>query len=256
MQPTMGRPVALWIWPRVLSGDTAMTAIGVVGTEVGYVIAADGRFTLDDETRRAATPAAISKNEGEEAQKIFPIIDKEKALAYAVAGFITIGDDFNVLEVLKRKMVSLSNRNFATCKKYFEAVAAKVADELNEAKSTKRIDKLPAYRKTEAGNGWKILEIVLVGYFKGYPYLMIAELSHVDGSDVDYEVNSHPSNTAILMGSDAVRKAMYPDPGGEADPRFERYAVRRPIKSQQDGEEYVTGFIAACSFRSRARNRP
>src|SRR4030088_2873822 len=49
------------------------------------------------------------------------------------------------------------------------------------------------------------------------------------------------------MGSDAVRKAIYPDPGGEADARFERYAVRTPIKSQQDGEKYVTGFIAACS---------
>ena len=160
MQPTMGRPVALWVSPQVLSRDTAMTAIGVAGTEVGYVIAADGRFTLDDETRRDARSEAISKNEGEEAQKIFPIIDR-KALAYAVAGFITIGDDFNVLEVLKKKMDTLSKRNFATCKKYFEAVASKVANELNKAKRTKRIDKLPTYRKTEGA--WTILEVVLVG---------------------------------------------------------------------------------------------
>jgi hypothetical protein len=49
------------------------------------------------------------------------------------------------------------------------------------------------------------------------------------------------------MGSEAVRKALYPDSGGEADARFDRYAVRTPIRSQLDGEEYVRGFIAACS---------
>jgi len=127
VQSTMGRPVSLWISPRVLYGDTTMTAIGVVQTEAGFVIVADGRMIIDDETRRATTPAAILEKESEEAQKIFPIIDKEKALAYASAGSVTIGD-FNVVEVLKRKMASLSNRNFATCKQYFEAVAEKFAD--------------------------------------------------------------------------------------------------------------------------------
>ena len=84
-----------------------MTALGVVGTEAGFVIAADGRMTLDNETKRTETPEAVLAMESEEAQKIFPITDTEKALAYAVAGFVNI-DDFNVFETLKRKMTSLS----------------------------------------------------------------------------------------------------------------------------------------------------
>lgn len=231
---------------RVLIEDPTMTAIGVVGIESGFVIAADGRMTLDDEARRATTPAATLELESEEAQKIFVIADKEKTLAYATAGFVKI-DDFSVLDALKRKMATLANRNFDTCKKYFEAVAERLADELNEAKRAKLIDKLPAYRKMEIGGGWKILDVVLAGYFKNYPCLTIAQLSHTDGLDVHYNVNSHPPNYCILLGSDAVRRAMYPNPGGEADARFSPYAVKTPITSQQDGEEYVTGFIAACS---------
>ena len=99
----------------------------------------------------------------------------------------------------------------------------------------------------EGARGWKILEVILVGYFRGSPCLTIAQWSHANGKNVIYDVNSYPTNYSILSGSDTVRKAMYPDPGGKVDTRLAAYIVNTPIRSLSDGEKYVTGFIAACS---------
>jgi hypothetical protein len=76
---------------------------------------------------------------------------------------------------------------------------------------------------------------------------MIAQLWHKDDLEVHYDVNSYPSNYSFLLGSEAVRRAMYPNPGDVADARFAPYSVKTPIMSGQDGEKYITGYIAACS---------
>ena len=77
------------------------------GLAQAFVIGADGRMSRDDETKPIA--AGTSMRETEEAQKIFPIIDSGKALAYAISGFVSL-DDFNVLEDVKTKTIWLSKR--------------------------------------------------------------------------------------------------------------------------------------------------
>ena len=230
---------------QYLFKETDMTTLGIVGTSEGFVIAADGRMTIDDETKRTTSTAAVLAMESEEAQKIFEIVDQEKTLGYAMAGFVTL-DNFLLLEEIKRKLQWLSKRDFDTCKKYLTAVAEKVTDEINEAKRAKIIEKFPAYRRTETGEGWKIADLILVGYFKGAASLACAQFTHMDGVKAECDVNSLSPSSCLLSGSDTIRKAIYPDAGNAPDARFAQY-VKQPVRSLQDGEDYIRGFIAACS---------
>jgi hypothetical protein len=59
-------------------------------------------------------------------------------------------------------------------------------------------------------------------------------------------VNSVPPNYRLLSGSDAVRKAMYPDNLDQPDPRFAQYA-KPIIESLPDAEDFIKGYISACS---------
>jgi hypothetical protein len=221
-----------------------MTAIGLVGLPEGFVIGADGRATLDDETKKVTASGAGL--ESEDAQKIFEITDTEKTLAYATAGFITL-DDFLLLDEIKKKINWLSTRAFSTCNDYLAAVAEKVTEEINEAKHTNRIKNFPSTRGTESGIGWKIADLVLVGYFRGTASLAIAQITHSQGTQAECRVISYENlHHSILLGSGAVRKAMYPDPGDAPDARFAQY-TKWPIGSLKDAEDYVKGYIAACS---------
>jgi hypothetical protein len=207
-----------------------MTAIGLVGLPEGFVIGADGRMTLDDETKNVTASAAGLESEA--AQKIFEITDAEKTLAYATAGFMTL-DDFFLLDEIKRKINWLSTRTFSTCNKYLAAVAEKVTEEINEAKHTNRIRDFPTTRRTETGIGWKIADLVLVGYFRASASLAIAQITHTQGTRAECNVSSYDPHYSMLLGSDAVRKAMYPDAGNAPDARFAQY-TKQPILSLKD----------------------
>jgi hypothetical protein len=221
-----------------------MTAIGVVGLGEGFVIGADGRMTGDKEAQQIAGSA--NERISEKAQKIFQLTDRDKVLAYSFSGFVTL-DDFVVLDGVKRKMEWLFKRTFTNCNKYLIAVTEKVTDEINEAKRSNKIKQFPVSRKTERGDGWKIADIVLAGYYCGVPSLAIAQITHGDGEEAKCGVKVVPDyRCAFLLGSDAVRRAMYPDSGCARDPRFQQY-TKDPSRSLKDAGEYIEGYIAACS---------
>jgi len=146
---------------------------------------------------------------------------------------------------VKLKMSWLFKRTFDDCKKYLAAVTEKVTDAINEAKHANKIKQFPVSRKTEDGDNWKIADILLAGYYSGVPSLCIAQITHGNGKEAKCDVNVYRDyRYMLLLGSDIVRRAMYPAPA--PDPRFQRY-VKDPIQSLKDAEECVTGYIAACS---------
>jgi len=163
-----------------------------------------------------------------------------------VSGFVTL-EDFSILDEVKRKMAWLFKRTFDNCDKYLIAVIEKVTEEINEAKRANRIKQFPVTRKTERGDGWKIADILLAGYYFGVPSLAIAQITYSDGEDAKCELKAPPDyRYAFLLGSDAVRRAMYPDSGSARDPRFQQY-VKDSVRSLKDAEAYIAGYIEACS---------
>lgn len=219
-----------------------MTAIGLVGLADGFVIGADGRMSRADETKPLVESAAGM--ETEDARKIFEVIDAEKKLAYGISGFVTM-DEFRALDEFRKKTKWLAQREFADCKRYLAAVTEKVTEEINEAKHDKRIENFPTSRRTESGNGYKIIDLILAGYYRGVPSLNIAQITHANGTEAKWDVNSYDPKHCILLGSDALRKAMYPD-HGEPDRRFAQYR-KWPIESLSDAQTYVKGYIEASS---------
>jgi hypothetical protein len=156
-------------------------------------------------------------------------------------------DDFVVLDDVKRKMNWLFKRTFRDSKHYLSAVIEKVTEDINEAKHADKIKGFPISRKSERGDKWKIADIICAGYYSGVPSFAIAQITHSDGKEAQCDVNIYPDyRYMILLGSDAVRRAMYPAQGTAPDSRFKQYA-REPIKSLEDAEECVKGYIAACS---------
>jgi hypothetical protein len=241
-----GPPGTLWVFPQLLSKDTAMTAIGAVGIlPFGFVIAADGRKRLAPESKAKATDDDL-KHETDEAQKIFEITDNQRTLAYGISGFVKLAR-IDVVAEIKSKIDLLCRRPFDTSRKYLTSLCSKISEELNAAKSTGKMEALPTLRRTDDGGAWKVLDLIVVGYFKSVPSITVCNFTHSNGRRVEYQVNSFPPNFGLLLGSEVVRKAMYPDPGGIADARFASYTKPTPIRSLPDAAGYVKGYIEACS---------
>jgi hypothetical protein len=202
---------------------------------------------VPDESRATADQAALD-SQTEEARKIFTIIDRDKTLAYAVTGFARLGK-FHAWEEIRRKISLGSSEEFDSCKKYMTALCDGLVNDLNRAVADKTMGPLPSgVYKTEVGNTWKILDIFTAGYFKGKPSLVVSQIFHSDGIHADFDVNHYDPQSRVLSGSEVVRKAMYPEQGEAADPRFSAYTKQLTDSSSlRDAEDYVKGYIAACS---------
>jgi hypothetical protein len=91
-----------------------------------------------------------------------------------------------------------------------------------------------------------LFDIFVVGYFKSIPFATLCSFTHINGRHSDYELNAMPFGVPLLSGSEVVRKAIYPDAGCAADPRFEPYRVRLPIITIGHAEKCAKGYVDAC----------
>ena len=225
-----------------------MTAIGVVGLPDGFVIAADGRATLADESRATATDQERAR-ESYSFTKIFHIHERDKNLAYAMAGTIKMGA-MEVLEEIDKQIKRLSRRQFNSARKYADKLCQNLEEEFGKALQNGRIQKLPTNGRTEDGESWKILDIVLVGYFghlRRIPSITTAQFWHSNGRDIQYQLNSPATPQSIVyIGSEIVRKAMYPYSDDAPDQRFADFIKPTP-RTFPEAAEYVKGYVAACS---------
>src|SRR5690242_5166141 len=89
-----------------------MTAIASVYTPLGFIIAADGRCRSDDEL-------SGREYETDNAQKIFPIENEDRVLAYSLIGFGGTNDGkFKSLDEIAKVSATLANRRFNDIESY------------------------------------------------------------------------------------------------------------------------------------------
>lgn len=220
-------------------GVSIMTAIGIFGIRQGFLIGADGRVTLDDESRATASQTLLVK-ETSTAQKIFPIDTPDMMGAYALAG--TIGNDelsLDLVDEAKREALHLSQRNFADPIRFIKKFAADLAEVITQAKHFPE-------QETRA-YGWMIVEIFFVGYFKREPFVTHVAFYHRARQSAAFQLESMPLK-GFLYGSEIVRKAMYDDHGAlRNSPLSEHIQGPNTIARFDDAERYVKGYIEACS---------
>lgn len=137
-----------------------MTAIAIVGTSLGFIVAADGRCTLEEAFRPRATPAQLAR-ESEHMQKIFPAKVNGGELAYAFTG--TIANDDSGIDLLReseKQQLLLSKKSFDDARRYINKFSEGLDAAINRYKH------FPKLAPRLEGPGWDILNAFFVGYFK------------------------------------------------------------------------------------------
>lgn len=225
-----------------------MTAIGVVGTPDGFIVAADGRMRLDDEARKTATAEMLSA-ESDYRQKIFQIAESQKNLVYAVTGHVIDPHGFDLLKIIRAQVTRLAHRRFSDCHEYIKTLSEKINEEINAAADSGLLERLPEINPVEWGKAWKIARIVFAGYFEKMPSLFLVEFFHYSGKESELRVSPFDSQFCLLFGSDVIVREMY-QKNGLAVPksRFAQYFKQIGAgASLDDAQEYATGYIKACS---------
>jgi hypothetical protein len=217
-----------------------MTAIASLYVPAGFVMAADGRCKSDN-------PAVSTEFETEEAQKLFPIQDENRAFVYSLIGFAGTNDGkFKVVDEMRRVAMTLSNQRFDECESYIRKFCYHLQRILTKARRDGRISEFPPNEHLPLERRNNIFRLLIVGYFKQKPWQFEIRFVHDEKHRVHFLVDDASQLnqvTAAITGSDIVAHAMYTD----RDPRFARYAKPYDVDTLDQASDYVRGYIEACA---------
>jgi hypothetical protein len=216
------------------------TAIFRTYTSEGFVIAADGlRLKLGDPNYHK-----------EDVQKIFPIEDENKTLAFGLAGCIyTSNDDvaaFDFSVEADKAAKALTTRRPADLTRYAELFSGIINKSLAAAKREGRIAEYPTCSEIEPTRepGSRIAELVFVGYYERRPSWTDVRFWH-DNQKLKpaqiYSERMRPGQLKIC-GSRTVSDLLY----AKNDPRFD--AFRRPAPPNQEDLALSEAIIVAESY--------
>lgn len=228
----------LCVYPKLVSQNTAMTTIGAAGTEHGFILGADGRMRLDDESRAKAASNVLAR-ETDYAQKIFLIEGRGHTVALAMAGSVA-NNDLNCDLVKEAKGLSLlyRQRSFRDHTKFVNGFCSALTKHINAARHFPKLHK--------AGNGWTILDLIMLGYVNHLPFLSSVNIHH-RGSFAEFTPNNWPIGFCLLYGSDRVRQRMYDNNGMPIpDSPFKQYVMEMKNRTLDEAEQRITGYIEAC----------
>lgn len=224
-----------------------MTAIGVFGTQSGFVIAADGRMRLDDATRATAGPSLLSM-ESDETQKIFPIEGTDRALAFTMTGNIASDDlQFRMWEKARQITSGFAQKQFRDGRKYVNALSFLLNNEINTAKQAGIIN-FDRLKEREHGNGWSIAKLFVAGYFNHMPWIIITEFYHANERKSEYDINVFWLNLPLLIGPQSIQESMYNHQFLPVDNSAFAQYIRSlpPDPTLEEARELVTGYVEAC----------
>ncbi len=216
-----------------------MTALAMVYTSSGFVVAADGRLrwgeeaTLDQSTRQMET---------DHAQKIFGVYQKHHSVAYILTGLVLNKDgSFDLVKESARQVALLSGRKFQNCYSYISTLS----DNLNVYIDKRGRSECHAGGPGPPGAKSTLATIFLAGYFNLCPFGVSVKFHHVNQSlqpPALTPLGLRPGES-LTRGSQIVATRMYAD----QDPRFLEYVGPLSFDmSLKEGEKFACGYIEAC----------
>jgi hypothetical protein len=221
--------------------DSMSTAIIRIYTREGFVIAADGRRQNDDGTIYS-----------DSAQKIFPVEEPGRSLAYAMAGASHIPGGvgkmpFDFIIEAQETIKDFARRRPADLHRYAEIVSRRINSHLRDAKETGRIRKYPsAEDDAPAGSaGTTIVQIHFVGYFEGRPSWTKVTLFHRNQVLASPMIDSPRVRPGLeIVGSGVVANLLFET----EDPRFASYRrAKQQDMTLAEAVEDARNYVHACS---------
>jgi hypothetical protein len=192
-----------------------MTAIVLIYTHEGFVLGSDGRVRLVVDP-----PRIIS----EDAQKIFPINDGDKRLAYALAGIG--GNDeagFSVVEECRRQVAALALLKQLSCYEYVDTFTRNLKNVLSGLRREGRIDEFQEHRDAPASERRVVSRIFMAGYYRGEACWKNGVIRFRSPVELVHEIESQviQAGQNMAMGSQTI-----PRMAVDGDLRFARYGPR------------------------------
>jgi hypothetical protein len=169
-------------WRGLRTAVPYMTAISIVYTAEGFVIASDGRIRWADtpDDRPSVT---------EDAKKIFKS-DNGK-MAYAVAGLgKSASGAFDMLDECRAQADTLKPEAFHSCYEYLDAFARNLKCAIAEAKRDGRIEHFTERSGVLREDRYVISKLFAAGYFADGPCWGQATISHCNQSDVVHRMTT------------------------------------------------------------------
>jgi hypothetical protein len=216
---------------------SCMTAIVVVYTPEGFVMASDGCV------RWAGAPPddpPLSRD----AQKVFPINEQ---MGFAFAGYGRNRDgSFSTADECKRQAAALVPDAFQGAYEYVDAFSRNLKNVFEDARRTGLIEGFDERRDAPRADRFTILEIFIAGFFGGEPFWIDAKLRHKNQTSVVHELSS----VRLAPGqSETFGSAQIPRLIQNGDRRFAAYRPHfvADIASLRSGIDYARAYIEACS---------
>lgn len=234
-----GSPVTeTWYSRKGSCRVTEMTALASMYVVPGFVIAADGRCKSDDEE--------FAPFDTEYAQKIFPIKNEGRALAYSLIGFAGTNDGkFKLVDELAKAADILKNRRVPDYPSYIHRFCHHVQQTVNRARRDGRISEFPKNDHMPPERRNSLFRLLIVGYYKGKPWYSEVNFARDENEHVYFTAeNGEPKRDWIAVtGSDAIAEALF---GGNRDSRFDRYREITGDDVISRAACAMKGYIEAC----------
>jgi len=213
------------------------TALALTYTQEGFVIAADGR---ERDERKVLTDAA---------QKIFPILEQGRILAYALCGRVGFDAENGTVVDLREKVPHIVNvlrrSQHGALSSYAADLSRHLYSALREATETEESN----FPTEEAfGDGYVIFHLLLAGYYLGRPDWCFARFCHKNQHLIEPVLRADylPQKRGPIYGPSGIKQRLFES----ADPMLTPYRVRGFQDSAQpnlsDGIEAMKNYVRAC----------
>ena len=211
-------------------------------TAEGFLIAADGRSRMDGQILSDTN------------QKIFPINQTDRSLAYAFSGSIRMTDiedssiiHFDFHKEAEKVIASLEMSRFNDLESYAKKIGRRLYDALEKVNSVGRIRLI----RRPTDHSAIVACLFIVGYYSGKPSGMVTEFP------VQQEVLSRPTirpielspgyDPPVMSGSAKIADLIF----DTDDPMFARYRVPRihipGAVTISEVSEVARNYILACT---------
>ena len=227
------------------------TAIFILYTSQGFVIAADGRQMKDEGENR--------KPEKDDVQKIFPIENPGRSLAYALAGTASIADKNDKIVVDFSSEIAMAAKRFARRRPqdlmlYAQTLFQPVYKLLLKSKRSGRID-YPGHEEQSSSTGFcepgtMIANLFLFGYYEGNPVYTCVRFFHRDQTlaSPTFQIDNLPLGEGRGVGSKTVWTMLH----DRQDKVFSKYRTELLLREPpfdatiEEASEIAKMHVLAC----------
>jgi len=232
------------VWPADPSFFTTdMTAIALVYTASGFILAADGRSRLDD-----SSGEQVAMYESDQEQKVFSGAFGTLDIAWAIAGSVFNRDrSFSLIDQAKKSLDIANSSFYQGFVQWFSLFAFNLRKVVSEAREKGILGPYPDNRNVpiDSSERFTFARVFMAGYPEGgRPSIAIARLHHSGGALGDPQLTVYtPPQNDLFSGSDEIGKRYFRE---HEDGRFKKY-FHPSGHTLADGLAHATGYIEACS---------